>query len=64
VNASVRSRLRAARFTHVPTVYLIKERGLIRRKMLGDPASTKFNATIDQLVAAALLKRASATDRP
>jgi thiol-disulfide isomerase/thioredoxin len=39
-----------------PTIYLIDHDGVIRRKLLGDPASKRFNAAIDGLVEAALLK--------
>lgn len=39
-----------------PTIYLIDHDGVIRHKLLGDPASKRFNAAIDGLVEAALLK--------
>jgi hypothetical protein len=56
-----------ARQFHVrgwPTVYVIDHRGVIRHKMLGDPASKKFSAAIDALVADALSQGISASDRP
>jgi thiol-disulfide isomerase/thioredoxin len=56
-----------ARQFHVnawPTVYIIDQYGVIRLKMLGDPASKKFSSAIDALVAQALSKGISASDRP
>jgi thiol-disulfide isomerase/thioredoxin len=46
-----------------PTVYIIDHRGVIRHKLLGNPASKRFNAAVDELVEAALPKGISAWDR-
>jgi hypothetical protein len=56
-----------ARQYHVsgwPTVYVIDHLGVVRHKLLGNPASKKFNSAIDALVAAARSQGTSAKDRP
>jgi RNA polymerase sigma factor (sigma-70 family) len=39
-----------------PTIYIIDHDGVIRQKLLGNPASKRFNSAIDGLVEAALLE--------